>query len=129
MNLLSRFGGRVWDPWREIGQLQNEMGRMLAGARAYGGVGPREYPPVNLYVNDEDLLLTMEPAGIDPAKVDVTVTGDAVEIRGERPAEPFNSGETFHRREHPPGALRRKMQLPVRSEAPQNETNYEKREL
>jgi len=126
MNLLSRFGGRVWDPWREIGQLQNEMGRMLAGARVYGGLGPREYPPVNLYVNDEDLLLTMEPAGIDPAKVDVTVTGDTVEIRGERPAEEFRSGEAFHRRERPSGQFSRKVQLPFEVDPSKTEASYEK---
>jgi HSP20 family protein len=126
MNLLSRFGGRVWDPWREMGQLQNEMGRMLAGARAYGSVGPREYPPVNLYVNDEDLLLTMEPAGIDPAKIDVTVTGDTAEIRGERPAETFNSGETFHRRERPVGKFSRKVQLPFEVDPSKTEATYEK---
>src|SRR5262245_62723700 len=111
MNLLSRFGGRIWDPWREIGQLQNELSRMLAGARAYGGLGPREFPPVNLYVNDHNLLLTLEIAGIDPSKVDVTVTGDTVAVRGERPAETAANGENYHRRERPAGKFSREVQL------------------
>ncbi|HLJ11408.1 MAG TPA: Hsp20/alpha crystallin family protein [Planctomycetaceae bacterium] len=126
MNLLSRFGGRIWDPWREIGQLQNEMNRMLAGARAYNGLGQREYPPVNLYVNDQDLLLTLELAGIDPAKVDVTVTGDVVSIRGERPSESVQPGESFHRRERPVGQFTRELQLPFEVDPQKTEATYEK---
>ena len=126
MNLLSRFGGRIWDPWREIGQLQNEMNRMLAGARGYNGVSQREYPPVNLYVNDQDLLLTLEVAGIEPAKVDVTVTGDVVSIRGQRPAEMVQPGESFHRRERPAGQFARELQLPFAVDPQKTEATYEK---
>lgn len=126
MNLLSRFGGRIWDPWREIGQLQQEMTRMLAGARASTGFSHREFPPVNLYVNDQDLLLTLEVAGIDPAKVDVTVTGDTVAIRGERPVEAIKQGESFHRRERPAGQFVRDVQLPFEVDPSKTEASYEK---
>jgi HSP20 family protein len=126
MNLLSRFGGRVWDPWREIGQLQNEMSRLLAGARAYDGFGRREFPPANLYVNDHELLLTLEVPGIDPARVDVTVTGDTVELKGERPAEAVKSGESFHRRERPSGQFKRSVQLPFEVDPSKTEAAYEK---
>ena len=126
MNLLSRFGGRVWDPWREIGQLQNEMGRMLAGARAYSGFDQREFPPVNLYVNDHDLLLTLEIPGIDPAQVDVTVTGDTVSLRGERPAEVAQPGQSFHRRERPVGKFLREVRLPFEVDPSKTEAAYER---
>jgi HSP20 family protein len=126
MNLLSRFGGRIWDPWREIGQLQNDMSRMLAGARAYGGFDHREFPPVNLYVNDHDLLLTLEIAGIDPSKVDVTVTGDTVNLRGERLAEAAQPGESFHRRERPVGQFSREVRLPFEVDPSKTEASYER---
>src|SRR5262245_48508212 len=126
MNLLSRFGGRIWDPWREIGQLQSEMSRMLAGARAYGGFGQREFPPVNLYVNDHDLFLTLEVPGIDPSKVDVTVTGDTVTVRGERPVDPVRDGESFHRRERPVGKFSREVQLPFEVDPSKTEAAYER---
>jgi HSP20 family protein len=126
MNLLSRFGGRIWDPWREIGHLQHEMGRLLAGARAHAGVAQREYPPVNLYVNEHDLLLTLEAAGLDPAKIDVTVTGAEVTIRGERPADALPAGENFHRRERPAGQFSRTVQLPFEVDPSQTEASYEK---
>jgi HSP20 family protein len=126
MNLLSRFGGRIWDPWREIGQLQNEMSRMLAGVRSQSGFAQREFPPVNLYVNDHDLLLTLELSGIDPAKVDVTVTGDNVSIRGERSPEAVKVGENFHRCERPSGRFSRELQLPFEVDPSKTEATYEK---
>jgi HSP20 family protein len=126
MNLLSRFGGRIWDPWREIGQLQNEMNRMLAGAREYSGFGQRDFPPVNLYVNEHDLLLTLEMAGIDPEKIDVTVTGDVVSIRGERRADAAAPGESFHRRERPVGRFNREVHLPFEVDPNKTEAAYGK---
>ena len=126
MNLLSRFGGRIWDPWREIGQLQNEMSRMLAGARAYNAFDQREFPPVNLYVNDHDLLLTLEVPGIDPAQVDVTVTGDTVHLRGERPAETAQPGQSFHRRERAAGQFSREVRLPFEVDPSKTEAAYER---
>jgi len=126
MNLLSRFAGRIWDPWHEIGQLQNEMSRMLAGARACGGFDQREFPPVNLYVNDHDLLLTLEIPGIDPAKVDVTVAGDTVNLRGERPAEAVQPGQGFHRRERPVGQFSREVRLPFEVDPSKTEAAYDR---
>jgi HSP20 family protein len=127
MNLISRFGGRIWDPWREIGHLQNEMGRMLAGARSLsGGVNQREFPPVNMYVKEHDVLLTLEAAGIDPEKVDITVSGDTVTIRGERSRETVASGENFHRRERVTGQFERVVQLPFEVDPDKTEATYER---
>ena len=86
MNLLSRFGGRIWDPWHEIGHLQNEVNRLVRGPRAVSEVARREFPPVNLYAKEHDLLLTLELPGADREKFDVTVT--------EKPA-PVSAVKTF----------------------------------
>ncbi|HTI49412.1 MAG TPA: Hsp20/alpha crystallin family protein [Planctomycetaceae bacterium] len=125
MNLFSRFGGRVWDPWREMGQLQSEMSRLLAGTRN-AGFPQREYPPVNLYVNDNDLMLTLEMPGVDPSQVDVTVTGDTVAVTGERSAQAIKSGDNLHRRERPSGQFRRTLQLPFEVDPNRTEASYEK---
>lgn len=126
MNLFSRSGGRIWDPWREFGQMQNELNRMLAGVRPHTGFGQREFPSVNLFVNEHDLLLTLEVPGIDPANIDVTVTGDMVTIRGDRPAEPGQSGATFQRRERPTGAFTRAFELPFSVDPSKTEAKYER---
>jgi HSP20 family protein len=126
MNLLNRFGGRIWDPWREIGQLQNEIGRVLEGARRHTGFGQRELPAVNFYANENDVLLMLELAGIDPAKVDITLTGDTVTIQGEHATETVGPDENFHRRERPTGSFKRTVQLPFAVEPAKTEATYEK---
>ncbi|MGQ0633917.1 MAG: Hsp20/alpha crystallin family protein [Planctomycetaceae bacterium] len=126
MNLLSRFGGRIWDPWREIGQLQHEMNRLLAGARAYTGIPSRDYPPINLYVGPNDLVLTLEVPGVTPDKVDVSVTGDMVTITGERAAEAVRNGESFHRRERPTGQFTREIKLPFEVDPSKTEATYDR---
>ena len=108
------------------GNFKTEMNRLLVGARANGGIGQREFPPANLYVNDQDLFLTLEVPGIDPARVDITVTGDTIELKGERPAEPVKAGESFHRRERPSGQFKRAIQLPFEVEPSKTEATYEK---
>jgi HSP20 family protein len=124
MNLLARFGGRMWDPWREIGQLQHEMNRLLAGARPTSGLTPREYPPANLFVKEHDLVLTLEIPGIDPQSVDLTVTGDSLTIRGERPADQAKPGDNFHRRERPCGKFERTIELPFEVDPNRTEASY-----
>lgn len=125
MNLLSRFGGRIWDPWREMGHLHNEMNRLLADTRSFVAPG-REFPPVNLYANEHDLLLTLEMPGLDPSKVDVTVTGDSVTVSGERPAEAQQESGSFHRRERSHGEFRRALKLPFEVDPSRTEAAYEK---
>lgn len=102
------------------------MSRVLAGARALAGSGDREVPPVNLYVNDQDVLLTLEMPGIDPSRVDVTVTGDTVTLRGERTIEKGQDGETFHRRERPSGRFNRELELPFEVDPSKTEATYER---
>jgi len=125
MNLLSRFGGRLWDPWREMSQLQHEMGRLLNSPRPLGVTSPRETPPVNVYASENDLVVTLEVPGIDPAGVEVTVAGSTVTIAGERAHEGVEESG-FHRRERVVGKFTRKLQLPFEVDPAKTEATYEK---
>lgn len=126
MNLLSRFGGRLWDPLREMNQLQREMGRLLNSARPLVGFETREAPPVNVYVNDNDILITLEVPGIDPAQVEIVVAGSSLTLKGQRFAEPAPEQTSFHRRERPVGEFSRKLQLPFEVDATRTEATYDK---
>ncbi|MCY2963567.1 MAG: Hsp20/alpha crystallin family protein [Planctomycetota bacterium] len=126
MNLLSRFGGRLWDPLREMGQLQHEMGRLLNSARPFGLRESREAPPVNVYANDHEILITLEVSGIDPAHVEVVVTGSSVVLSGKRVPSSEDAGTAFHRRERTMGEFNRKLQLPFEVDSDKTEASYDK---
>ena len=65
-------------------------------------------------------------SGIDPAKVDVAVTGDTVTVSGERPTDAVRPAETFHRRERPVGQFSREVQLPFEVDPAKTEASYER---
>jgi HSP20 family protein len=126
MNLVSRFGGRIWDPWREIGEIQREMSRLFSQVGSGETATQRAQPPVNLYANENELVLTLEVPGIDPANVDVTVTGEAVTVRGQRPGDDIPEGAAVHRRERPMGEFVRTVKLPYEVDPGKTEASYRK---
>ena len=125
MNLLSRFGGRLWDPLREMNQLQREMGRLLNSSRPIAAFEVRESPPVNVYVNENDILVTLEAPGVDPAAVEIVVTGSTLTLTGNRCGDAVGGdAPAFHRRERPRGRFQRTLQLPFEVDASRTEASY-----
>jgi len=116
----------MWDPLREMNQLQREMGRLINSSRPFVGFEAREAPPVNVYVNENDILITLEVPGIDPAAVEVVVTGSALTLKGHRAADPAAEHLSFHRRERSTGEFNRKLQLPFEVDASRTEASYDK---
>ena len=84
-------------------QLRSEMDHLLGDifAPALEGFSPvavRGQPAVNLWDQGEELLLEMELPGVKAEQIDVSVAGDELTIKVERP-EVTDEGVTYHRRE------------------------------
>jgi HSP20 family protein len=97
-------------------QLRNEMDHLLGDifAPALEGFSPiavRGQPAVNLWDHAEELLLEMELPGVKAEQIDVSVAGDELTIKVERP-EVAEDGVTYHRRERPTGGFTRALSLP-----------------
>jgi len=120
MNRLNLFGTRFMDPWRQLSGLQ-QLGRLLPATPG----AAHQHPAVNLFAGNEELLLTMELPGIDPEKLDITVVGDTLTLRGERAADEVKSGESYHRRERPAGTFARTVHLPFEVDATKTEATYD----
>ncbi|MDT8271740.1 MAG: Hsp20/alpha crystallin family protein [Desulfomonilia bacterium] len=58
------------------------------------------------------MIITSEIPGIDPADLDLSVTGDTLTIKGIRKPLVLGEGETWHRRERGYGNFFRTVQLP-----------------
>lgn len=81
----------------------------LAGAR-------RGQPAVNVWEQDDTLLAEMEVPGLTSDQVDISVVGDELSLKVDRP-EPKQEGVTYHRRERPTGSFTRVLRLPVEIDA------------
>lgn len=110
-----------WYLWSDIDSLQREMNRLFN--QAAGGVAA-EFPAVNLYTSEDDVVLTAELPGIDPNELDVSVKNDTVTLRGERKAEDPAEGEKVLRQERGSGSFTRSFALPFRVEADKVEAEY-----
>jgi HSP20 family protein len=123
------FGPRIWrfgsfSDWvPEVQRLQNEMNRIFSGLSS---PTPGNDPLMNVWVNNEEVLLTAELPGIDTAKLEIAVLADHVTVSGSREPELLKEGETYHRRERNFGRFSRTLELPFRVNSDKVEARYEK---
>ena len=116
----------VWDPWRELDQLRGEVNRLFTDWRRPVLRRAAEFPAVNVWQNDQSLLLTAEVPGVNPEELDITVSGSSVTLSGRRSNQPAGDGQNFHRRERWTEPFSRTIELPVEVDTQTTEATYER---
>jgi len=97
-----------WDPFAEMRQLQRQMNRLFE--RHYPG--SVDFPPVNIWTNEDDVVLTAEIPGVNVDDLDISVQGNVLTLKGSQKEEQLNENETYHRRERATGNFQRSWRLP-----------------
>jgi HSP20 family protein len=115
-----------WDPWRELEQLRGEVNRLFSDWRRPVLRRTAEFPAVNVWQNEQSLVLTAEIPGASPDELDVTVAGNSVTLRGRRREQPVGEGDNFHRRERWSAPFSRTIELPVEVDTQNTEATYER---
>ncbi len=85
-----------------------------------------EFPPVKIWVNADEAILTTEIPGIDPASVEISVTGKTVTLRGWRAPEKTKEESVYHRQERWQGQFSKTIELPLNIEADRVEAKFSK---
>ena len=112
-----------WSPWTEMNRLQSELHRLFGGRAETAPQTP--FPEVNVWEGDDRLILTAAFPGIEPAEIGVTVSRDAVTLRGGHSDVELKEGEEWHRRERTSGAFDRTINLPFEVDPDQAEAVFE----
>lgn len=103
-----------WEPFAQMNRLRHEMDRLFD---QWGDTRSTQYsrsafPPLNLWENDNSLLVEAELPGFDLSDLEIVVTGgNQLSIKGER-KPPKLDGGTWHRRERGFGTFSRMIELP-----------------
>lgn len=111
-------------PFYEVDQLHNEIDRMFqtffrpqesnrSRCVFLPGMSARAYPMINLYDDANNYYVEALAPGIDPEKLEVSITGNVLTLSGEKVAP--NGGikpEAFHRNERSAGRFVRTVELP-----------------
>lgn len=112
--LFSQIGRPGWDPFTEMRRLQADMNRLFEGVGVGAFPGPRAYPPVNLWLGDESVVVTAELPGLSTDDIHLAVREDTLTIEGERKAPAADERASWFRRERPFGSFSRSIELPFR---------------
>jgi HSP20 family protein len=97
------------DPFDELRQLQREMNSLFNG---YVTGTAEAFPAVNIWSNTEQIIVTAELPGLDPADIDINVKRDQMTLQGERKASEMEDGVVCHRCERGAGRFTRSFTLP-----------------
>ncbi len=109
------------DLFREMNRFQEEFNRAVNGGARWSGVGPA----VNVWADDQAVFVEADLPGVDPAKLDVSVTeGNRLTISGERPEVDLPNA-VWHRQERGHGTFVRELTLPTLVDADKVEAAYE----
>ena len=106
--------GWDWDPWRQFRQLQREVGQLFGGGTAWQG---GQYPAVNMWTDENDVVLTTEMPGVKSDDLDISVQKNIVTLRGKRTIADADKNETVHRQERASGQFARSIRLPFAVDA------------
>lgn len=107
--------------WREFDRLQREMNRIFDN---YTPSSTATFPPLNVWADEERVLLTAELPGVEPDSLDISIVGDTLTLSGERPLQQEN-GVKYHRRERWHGNFSRTMEMPFRVDSEKVEANFQ----
>ena len=81
--LFDRHPSRsVWDVFGDMQRVLDVLGTSST-ARQFG-FGAHEYPPINVWANDDRVAVEAEVPGIDPDSIELTVEGDTLTITAKR---------------------------------------------
>lgn len=118
MAVFTPFG----DPFSEMRRLQSEVNRLFQTATSTGDGG---FPYLNVYANQDAILVTAELPGVAEDDLDISVHRETLTIRGERKQTVGEEIKGYHRRERRTGRFVRTMSLPFAVDPDQVDAHME----
>ncbi len=117
-----------WDPFDEMGTLGRSMERLFDDfftRRPDREPAMLEWEPaVEMFETDQDVVVRAVLPNIDPKQIDMTVTGDAITLRGESKHEEEHTGRNYVRREFRHGSFSRTLPLPTEVKSAEAKATY-----
>ena len=107
-----------WDPFRDVVTLRDRMNRLFEDT--FTGRGEEKditasawMPAVDIFENENELVLTAEIPGIDEKDVEIKIEDNTLTLKGERKFEKETKEENYHRIERSYGSFYRAFTLPT----------------
>jgi HSP20 family protein len=103
-----------WEPFREIAQLQGEMGRLVNGLlEGQGRASQGWVPPLDVWETESELVYAFDLPGMTEDAIQIEVQDDTLSVSGERVKETKEQGDRLFRFERRYGSFARGVGLPA----------------
>lgn len=112
----------LWNPWNELRNFSDDFARLFGSMGELSGRG--DYPPTNVWLNDQEARFTMKLPGVNLADLEITSNQDTLTVKGKRAAQALPEGANFLRQERGAGSFVRTFALPFPVDADQIEAGY-----
>jgi len=117
-----------WDPFREAVTLREAMDRLFEDSftptqRRDQAAAQVWRLPLDAYVTDEEIIVLANVPGVNPQDVEITIEGDTLTIRGERPAPIENVNYVMQERTF--GKFQRTLNINIPVDANRAEARYD----
>ena len=117
-----------WDPFREAVTLREAMDRLFEDSYvpARRQAEQREQVwrlPLDAYVTSEEIVIVANMPGVKPEHVEITIEGDTLTIKGERPAPLENVDYVLQERTD--GKFQRTLNINIPVDANKAEAKFE----
>jgi len=119
-----------WDPFRDAVTLREAMDRLFedtwvpARRRVPSEERDRVYRlPLDAYVTPDEIVIMANMPGVKPEEVEITLEGDTLTIKAERPAPLENVGYVLQ--ERPYGRYQRTLSINIPVDSSKAEAKFE----
>jgi len=107
-----------WDPFRELGMLQDRMNRLFddtgRGWRADEPAATTSWSPSgDIFENEGEIIVKAELPGMDRKDIFLHLENNVLTLRGERKFEKETKEENYHRIERSYGNFSRSFSIPA----------------
>lgn len=103
-----------WEPFRELAQMQGEMGRFVNGLLNGQSTSPQSWvPAIDVWETDSELVYAFDLPGMSEDDISIEVHDDTLTVSGERQRSIEERGDRFYRFERRYGSFARAVGLPA----------------
>ena len=115
-----------WEPFRDIAQMQSEMGRLFDGLFESRGRGSEGWiPALDVWETENDIVYAFDLPGLAESEISIEVADDTLTVTGERSRSTEEQGERFFRFERRYGSFSRAVGLPAGLDESKIAASYE----
>ncbi len=116
--------------WREGSPRKSEFDELLRALMAPAGSVARRSsgtwrPPIDVYEEADRLVIVAEIAGMEREEIEISLDGDLVWIRGNRPHPAGGEQRSFHEARIPFGSFAAEVQVPYAVDSDRAAATYE----